>query len=223
MPSRSEHPQSIKEIFDNFKARRSAIIRALTTDVDKFYPLCDPKKENLCLFGQSNGSWEVNLPAEEVPAELPEPALGINFARDGMDRKDWLSLVAIHSDCWLISVAFYYGAGLNSSRRKLLFTEINKLPTVFEVIKQTKPNEDRPAVDNGSKSTGKAKGSSSVEDEEGAYSCGYCCVKYSSDEFWICCDACENWFHGKCVNITSVEAEGIQNYNCPSCMPKGRQ
>jgi len=24
------------------------------------------------------------LPAEEVPPELPEPALGINFARDGM-------------------------------------------------------------------------------------------------------------------------------------------
>jgi hypothetical protein len=26
----------------------------------------------------------VQLPAEEVPPELPEPALGINFARDGM-------------------------------------------------------------------------------------------------------------------------------------------
>lgn len=30
------------------------------------------------------GNWEVTLPAEEVPPELPEPALGINFARDGM-------------------------------------------------------------------------------------------------------------------------------------------
>lgn len=26
----------------------------------------------------------MTLPAEEVPPELPEPALGINFARDGM-------------------------------------------------------------------------------------------------------------------------------------------
>ncbi len=26
----------------------------------------------------------MQLPAEEVPPELPEPALGINFARDGM-------------------------------------------------------------------------------------------------------------------------------------------
>lgn len=69
-----------------------------------------PEKENLCLYGFPNESWEVNLPAEEVPPELPEPALGINFARDGMQEKDWLSLVAVHSDAWLLAVAFYFGA-----------------------------------------------------------------------------------------------------------------
>lgn len=68
------------------------------------------EKENLCLYGLPNESWEVNLPAEEVPPELPEPALGINFARDGMNEKDWLSLVAVHSDSWLLSVAYYFGA-----------------------------------------------------------------------------------------------------------------
>lgn len=45
-----------------------------------------------------------------MPPELPEPALGINFARDGMQEKDWLSMVAVHSDAWLLSVAFYFGA-----------------------------------------------------------------------------------------------------------------
>ena len=74
-------------------------------------------KENLCLYGHPNESWEVTLPAEEVPLELPELALGINFARDGMNRKDWLSLVAVHSDSWLISVAFYLGARLNRNER----------------------------------------------------------------------------------------------------------
>lgn len=69
-----------------------------------------PEKENLCLYGLSNETWEVTVPAEEVPPELPEPALGINFARDGMPEKDWLSLVAVHSDAWLIAVAFYFGA-----------------------------------------------------------------------------------------------------------------
>ena len=57
------------------------------------------------------------LPAEEVPTELPEPALGINFARDGMKRRDWLSLVAVHSDAWLVSVAYFYAARLNGNDR----------------------------------------------------------------------------------------------------------
>lgn len=35
------------------------------------------------LAGEPDGSWAVDLPAEEVPAELPEPCLGINFARNG--------------------------------------------------------------------------------------------------------------------------------------------
>ena len=70
----------------------------------------DIEKENLCLYGLPNETWEVNLPVEEVPPELPEPALGINFARDGMQEKDWLSLVAVHSDSWLLAVAFYFGA-----------------------------------------------------------------------------------------------------------------
>ena len=75
------------------------------------------EKENLCLYGYANEAWEVALPAEEVPTELPEPALGINFARDGMKRSDWLALVAVHSDSWLVSVAFYYAARLTRNDR----------------------------------------------------------------------------------------------------------
>ena len=74
-------------------------------------------KENLGLYGNPDGSWEVSLPAEEVPPELPEPALGINFARDGMPRRDWLSLVAVHSDSWLLSVAFFFAAQLSANER----------------------------------------------------------------------------------------------------------
>jgi hypothetical protein len=59
----------------------------------------------------------VDLPAEEVPPELPEPVLGINFARDGMDKKDWLALVAVHSDAWLMSVAFYFASKMDAAGR----------------------------------------------------------------------------------------------------------
>lgn len=78
----------------------------------------------MCLYGLPNETWEVNLPVEEVPPELPEPALGINFARDGMQEKDWLSLVAVHSDSWLLAVAFYFGARFGFSKNDRYSLEI---------------------------------------------------------------------------------------------------
>ncbi|XP_028949639.1 PHD finger protein ALFIN-LIKE 5-like [Malus domestica] len=112
-------PRTVEEVFTDFKGRRAALIKALTTDVEDFYQQCDPDMVNLCLYGFPNEEWEVNLPAEEVPPELPEPALGINFARDGMQERDWLSLVAVHSDAWLLSVALYFGArfGFDNTER----------------------------------------------------------------------------------------------------------
>lgn len=91
------------------------------------------EKENLCLYGFPNEQWEVNLPAEEVPPELPEPALGINFARDGMQEKDWLSLVAVHSDAWLLAVAFYFGArfGFDKADRYLNDLSSRKVSCIF--------------------------------------------------------------------------------------------
>ncbi|KAM7491918.1 hypothetical protein LguiA_034839 [Lonicera macranthoides] len=240
MASISSSPRSVEEIFKDYSSRRAGIVRALTYDVDQFYLLCDPEKENLCLYGHTNETWEVTLPAEEVPPELPEPALGINFARDGMNRRDWLSLVAVHTDSWLLSVAFYFGARLNRNERKRLFSLINDLPTVFEVVTERKPIKDKPSVDSGSKSKISTKKSNNEqpkvnprlydesyvedEDEHGETLCGSCGGNYSADEFWIGCDICERWYHGKCVKITPAKAENIKQYKCPSCSTKrGRQ
>ncbi|KAK9816543.1 hypothetical protein WJX72_001746 [[Myrmecia] bisecta] len=128
------HPATEAEIFNDFLNRRKGLERALTDDVDTFYAEADPERENLCLYGEPDGSWAVDLPAEEVPPELPEPCLGINFARDGMLRKDWLALVAVHSDSWLMQVAFYYGAKLDKVSRRKLFNSINEYPTLYEVV-----------------------------------------------------------------------------------------
>lgn len=83
------------------------------------FTCCTSEQDNLCLFGHANGDWELGFPAEDVPTELPEPVVGINFARDGMKEKDWLLLVAAHSDAWLLSVAFYFGGrfGFGSVKR----------------------------------------------------------------------------------------------------------
>ncbi|KAL0357255.1 UNVERIFIED_CONTAM: PHD finger protein ALFIN-LIKE 7 [Sesamum calycinum] len=242
-------PRTVEEVFNDFKGRRAGLIKALTSDVQKFYQQCDPEKENLCLYGLPNETWEVNLPVEEVPPELPEPALGINFARDGMPEKDWLSLVAVHSDSWLLSVAFYFGArfGFGKTERKRLFQMINELPTVFEVVtgavKQAKEQAATQTNSSKNKSSGgrlsrqpelMPKGAKTStpkdedesgeeeeeDDEQGATLCGACGDNYANDEFWICCDICERWFHGKCVKITPAKAEHIKQYKCPSCSSK---
>ncbi|CAI9100669.1 OLC1v1037817C1 [Oldenlandia corymbosa var. corymbosa] len=233
-----ENPRTVEEVFRDFRGRRAALIKALTKDVDRFFKECDPEKENLCLYGYPHENWEVTLPAEEVPPELPEPALGINFARDGMQEKDWLSLVAVHSDAWLLSVAFYFGArfGFDRADRRRLFGMINDLPTLFEVVTGTakKQMKEKSSVSNHSsnksKSNSKSKyskveekdedegvGEGEEEDEHGETLCGACGEHYAADEFWICCDACERWFHGKCVKITPARAEHIKQYKCPSC------
>ncbi|KAG0450263.1 hypothetical protein HPP92_026981 [Vanilla planifolia] len=238
MPPISSTPRTVEEIFKDYCGRRNGIIRALTQEVDEFYSLCDPEKENLCLYGHPNNTWEATLPAEEVPPELPEPALGINFARDGMNRRDWLSLVAVHSDSWLLSVAFYLGARFNGNDRKRLFSMINDLPTVFETVTDRKLAREK--SDSGSKSRQATKrlsdgqiknntkptdeGYGDDEDEHSETLCGTCGGNYNSSEFWIGCDVCERWFHGKCVKITPAKAESIKQYKCPSCSSKrGRQ
>ncbi|KAL8040268.1 hypothetical protein ABFS82_10G084500 [Erythranthe guttata] len=249
------NPRTVEEVFRDFKGRRNGLIKALTTDVEDFFQRCDPEKENLCLYGLPSEKWEVNLPAEEVPPELPEPALGINFARDGMQEKDWLALVAVHSDAWLLSVAFYFGSrfGFDKADRKRLFNMINDLPTIFEVVTGAakKQLKDKSSITN--HSTNKPKSNSKLEkipkppakevdegldeeeaqeegeeeeeeeeeeDEHGDTLCGACGENYASDEFWICCDICERWFHGKCVKITPARAEHIKHYKCPSCSNK---
>ncbi|KAF8098074.1 hypothetical protein N665_0275s0042 [Sinapis alba] len=229
--------RSVEDVFSDFRGRRAGLLKALSTDVRKFYHECDPDKENLCLYGLPNETWEVNLPVDEVPPELPEPALGINFARDGMPEKDWISLVAVHSDSWLISVAFYFGArfGFGKSERKRLFQMINYLPTIFEVINgNVKLFKDQSANHNSSRSKSSGvkprqsesqtkaskmsppprEDDESGDDEQGAV-CGACGDNH--DDFWICCDACEKWFHGKCVNVTPAKAEHIKHYKCPTC------
>ena len=50
------------------------------------------------------------------------------------------------------------------------------------------------------------------------------CVRQQphNNRFMICCDICLDWFHGKCVGITKVQGEVMeeagQNWKCPPCL-----
>ncbi|XP_021989569.1 PHD finger protein ALFIN-LIKE 3 [Helianthus annuus] len=237
--SSPRNPTTIEEIFRDYSACCAGLVRALTHDADTFFALCDPDKDNLCLYGYPNGSWEVTLPTENVPSDIPDPVLGINFARDDMDRKDWLLAVAIHNDSWLISMAFFYASwlSLNAADRNCLFTSINNLPTVYEDVKEWLVVQDKSSEASGSRSRipqkrssdGQSKSTSNMVEESHAENeeehkvtlCGSCGeVYYNGDEFWIACDFCQLWYHGKCVSVTPTMAEKIHKYKCPSCTLK---
>ncbi|XP_044753874.1 nucleosome-remodeling factor subunit NURF301 isoform X3 [Coccinella septempunctata] len=44
-----------------------------------------------------------------------------------------------------------------------------------------------------------------------------CQQPYDNSQFYICCDSCQDWFHGRCVGILQSEADNIDEYVCPRC------
>jgi len=126
---------------------------------------------------------------------------------------------------------------------------INNLPTIFEVVtgaakkqtkekgpnstsKSNKPSSKMPSrPESHSKSTKVAAPPKDDDDDESGEEyeeeeerdntlCGSCGTNDGKDEFWICCDSCERWYHGKCVKITPARAEHIKHYKCPDCTNK---
>uniref|UniRef100_A0A8D3DCT4 Bromodomain PHD finger transcription factor n=1 Tax=Scophthalmus maximus TaxID=52904 RepID=A0A8D3DCT4_SCOMX len=44
-----------------------------------------------------------------------------------------------------------------------------------------------------------------------------CQTPYDESQFYIGCDRCQNWYHGRCVGILQSEANHIDQYVCPQC------
>ncbi|CAF2089166.1 unnamed protein product [Brassica napus] len=47
------NPRTVEEVYRDFKGRRNGMIKALTTDVQEFYRLCDPGEcypSEICLW-----------------------------------------------------------------------------------------------------------------------------------------------------------------------------
>ncbi|KAL2460621.1 PHD finger protein ALFIN-LIKE 6 [Abeliophyllum distichum] len=191
-------PSNLKDVFTDFKGRRDGLIKALTEE-----------KDDLSLFAYPDGTWEVKERPETAPPEIPEPSLGINWARKGIPVNDWIKNVALYSDAWLLAVAFYFSSrlGFGKRERNRLFDKINDLPTIVEVVINA-------LLRQAALETMPMRVYTSAT---GASLCGACGNNYGTEEFWICCDLCDRWFHGTCVNITRAEAEHIEKYKCLTC------
>ncbi|KAF2367356.1 Zinc finger PHD-finger, partial [Trinorchestia longiramus] len=47
----------------------------------------------------------------------------------------------------------------------------------------------------------------------------FCRQPYDETQFYICCEQCEDWYHGRCIGIMQGEADDIDDYICPKCQP----
>ncbi|KAM7254451.1 hypothetical protein ACFE04_003831 [Oxalis oulophora] len=214
------NPRTVEEVFRDFKGRRAGLIKALTTDAEDFYQQCDPEKENLCLYGFPSEQWEVNLPAEEVPPELPEPAKRLFNMINDLPTIFEIVTGAVKKPQKEKPSATENSNGKSKSTSKVhrlymkvyrslnscqdFYWRASESQAKYSKVSQPKEEEEMDEEDED-------------EDEHGEALCGACGENYANDEFWIYCDICERWFHGKCVKMTPARAEHIKQYKCPSC------
>ena len=50
----------------------------------------------------------------------------------------------------------------------------------------------------------------------------YCLInckrgRAEDDSYMICCDQCEQWYHGECVGVTKTQADAMGRYTCAQC------
>ncbi|CAN6355427.1 unnamed protein product [Urochloa humidicola] len=174
---------------------------------------CNPRMEPLCLYGNTDGSWEVLPRKLFAPSGLPEPKLGINMVRDKMRRLKWLQHISGHSDAWLIGISFFHAANLEARERQRLFSMISMLPTVQETFVASETYRHICHQDN--------MIDENKDDDEGCGPnptvCASCGDRYHANGFWVRCTQCKCWSHGKCVKVKFCQQELIKNFECPEC------
>lgn len=51
----------------------------------------------------------------------------------------------------------------------------------------------------------------------------YCTCRTPDDGTWmINCELCEEWYHGRCINLREEDAYNIDSYACTSCTNAGK-
>eukprot|EP01025_Chloroclados_australasicus_P057167 TRINITY_DN7116_c0_g3_i3.p1 TRINITY_DN7116_c0_g3~~TRINITY_DN7116_c0_g3_i3.p1 ORF type:complete len:598 (-),score=17.35 TRINITY_DN7116_c0_g3_i3:11-1783(-) len=120
-------------VYKNYLNRRDALIAALTIEQDELYEETKFLLIDLCLYAETDGTWDL-VSANKILEESDHPVLlpwrGINKIRFRKSKKQWLTLVAQHSDSWLLNITFFEAQKLDKNERAALFFQINKNPLI---------------------------------------------------------------------------------------------
>ncbi len=62
------------------------------------------------------------------------------------------------------------------------------------------------------------------DSENDTYGKGHYCLCNGPDDgsFMVCCDECEEWYHGRCIKITKDQGSKISKFVCPKCKADGK-
>lgn len=84
---------------------------------------------------------------------------------------------------------------------EILFCQINYLLSFFSIFSRSSLSEFIPKEDVDLDDEFEDEGDNSdSEDDPDRLWC--ICKRPHNNRFMICCDVCEDWFHGKCVNVS---------------------
>ncbi|OAA40049.1 Set1 complex component spp1 [Metarhizium rileyi] len=110
-----------------------------------------------------------------------------------------------------LTETFDSAATAAASKKKGTATTIKKGP------KRSRPGDARKKrrVKRGSAAPGIDDDSGDDESDNGPY----CLCRGPDDHRWmICCEKCEDWFHGECINMNKEIGENlIEKFICPNC------
>ncbi|KAK2676158.1 Zinc finger, PHD-type [Fusarium oxysporum f. sp. vasinfectum] len=114
------------------------------------------------------------------------------------------------------SAELYNMAAHTASKKKGTASAVKKTPKRSK--KTGGPRAAKRAKPARSGSTGDAHESAGSELEESDHG-PYCLCRGADDHRWmICCENCEDWFHGECINMNKEIGENlIEKFICPLC------
>ncbi|XP_037459579.1 PHD finger protein ALFIN-LIKE 3-like [Triticum dicoccoides] len=239
---------TVENIYEDFSGRRSALVQALTTGKEPMclyrYPdgsweLTLPEEmvpPGLPVLtrginrrrGYMNRTDYLTLVTHHSDSWLMGVTVFLSTCHAANQRIRLFDMVnemrTVHDEFYLsyglpwLSTFVRYNANRESSAPTQENVSNPDVDSITPAEENVPPSQDSMQVFSSPNKDSRKPAEDKQKDNEVTDFCGSCNAPYHANAFWIGCDECDQWFHGKCVNVTASEAEHIKEYKCPDCI-----